>query len=154
MKPFRILSFFALIVILVAYSGCGGTDTPSEPLTDTQLTKLAKTWKVASVSLDGVDKTSDYSSFQLVFSGTKGNTVFGYSTSSRPPLSPWKASGSWEYGAAVETQLIRDKGTADELPMTYAVTETTLQITFTFNGSGYTSRTGVVKGQWVFNMRL
>jgi hypothetical protein len=154
MKPFRILSFFALIIILVAYSGCGGSDTPSEPLTDTQLTKLAKTWKVASVSLDGVDKTSDYSAFQLVFSGTKGNTVFGYSTSSRPSLSPWKASGSWEYGTAVETQMIRDKGTADELPMTYSVTETTLQITFTFNGSGYTSRTGVVKGQWVFNMRL
>jgi hypothetical protein len=68
-------------------------------------------------------------------------------------LSPWKASGSWEFGASPETQMIRDKGTADELAMTYSVNETTLSITFTFNGAGY-SRTGVVKGQWVYTFKL
>jgi len=50
--------------------------------------------------------------------------------------------------------MIRDKGTTDELAMTYAVTETTLSITFTFNGAGYTARTGVVKGQWIFTFKL
>ena len=154
MKPVRLLSFFALVVALLTYSGCGGDDTPEEPLSDVQLGKLTKTWKVQSVSLDGVDKTADYTSFQLVLNGTKGTTSFGYSTSGRPSLSPWKSSGAWEFGTAVETQIVRDKGTADELAMTYSVTESTLQITFTYNGSGYTSRAGVVKGQWVYNMKL
>lgn len=153
MKAFRLLLFFALVAALFTYSGCGGNDTPEEPITDVQLGKLAKTWKVASVSLDGVDKTSDYTNFQLTLSGTKGQTSFGYTTASRPALSPWKASGAWEFGTAVETQIIRDKGTADELAMTYAVSETSLQITFTYNGAGYTARTGVVKGQWVYNLK-
>lgn len=154
MKAFRLLLFFALVIALFTYSGCGGGDTPEEPITDVQLGKLTKTWKVASVSLDGVDKTSDYTNFQLTLTGTKGTTSFGYTTAGRPTLSPWKSGGSWEFGTAVQTQIIRDKGTADELAMTYAVTETTLQITFTYSGAGYTARTGVVKGQWVYNLKL
>ena len=153
MKVFRILSLIGLVAVLLTYSSCGGDDPASESVSDVQLGKLSKTWKINTVTLDGVDKIADYTSFQLVLSGTKGNTSFGYSTSGRPALSPWKASGSWEFGAAPETQMIRDKGTADELAMTYAVTETTLSITFTFNGAGY-SRTGVVKGQWVYTFKL
>lgn len=154
MKAFRILSLLGLVVALLTYSSCKDDKSAPEPITDVQLGKLSKTWKVDAVTLDGVDKKTDYAAFQLVLSGTKGNTSFGYTTTGRPTLSPWKSSGSWEFGTAPETQIIRDKGTADELPMTYAVTETTLSITFTFNGAGYTSRTGVVKGQWVFTFKL
>jgi len=153
MKVFRILSLIGLVAILLTYSSCGGDDPASESVTDVQLGKLAKTWKINTVTLDGVDKKADYAAFQLILSGTKGNTSFGYSTSGRPPLSPWKSSGSWEFGSAIETQMIRDKGTADELAMTYAVTETTLSITFTFNGAGF-SRTGVVKGLWIYTFKL
>jgi hypothetical protein len=154
MKALRILSLLGLVVALLTYSSCKDDKPTPEPITDVQLGKLAKTWKVDAVTLDGVDKKADYTAFQLVMSGTKGNTSFGYTTSGRPSLSPWKSSGTWEFGTAPETQIIRDKGTADELPMTYAVTETTLSITFTFNGAGYTARTGVVKGQWVFTFKL
>jgi hypothetical protein len=154
MKIIRFLSTFGLAAVLFAYAGCDGGSKPVVPITDVQLEKLTKTWKINSVTLDGVDKSSDYSAFQLVLSGTKGNTSFGYTTSGRPSLSAWKSSGNWEFGASPETQIIRDKGTADELAVTYAVTESTLQVTYTFNGSGYTSRTGVVKGQWIFNFKL
>jgi hypothetical protein len=154
MKKMKLLLSTGLIAALLVYAGCGGGNKPVEPITDVQLEKLTKTWKVQTVTLDGVDKTTDYSSFQLVLSGIKGNTSFGYTTSGRPSLSAWKSSGNWEFGTAVETQIIRDKGTADELAITYAVTESTLQITYNFNGSGYTSRTGVVKGQWIFNFKL
>ncbi len=153
MKVFRILSLLGLVAILLTYSSCGGDDPTSDSVSDVQLGKLSKTWKINTVTLDGVDKKADYAAFQLVMSGTKGNTSFGYSTSGRPALSPWKASGSWEFGTPVETQIIRDKTTADELAMTYAVTETTLSISFTFNGPGY-SRTGVVKGQWIYTFKL
>lgn len=154
MKALRILSLLGLVITLLTYSSCKDDKPTPEPVTDVQLGKLSKTWKITSVTLDGVVKTSEYTAFELAMSGTKGDTEFAYSTSGRPSLSPWKSNGKWEFGTAPETQIIRDKGTADELPMTYAVTETTLSISFTFNGAGYTSRTGVVKGQWVFTFKL
>jgi hypothetical protein len=151
MKALRILSLLGLVFSLLTYSSCKDDKPAPEPITDVQLGKLAETWKINTVTLDGVDKKSEYTAFELEMSGTKGNTTFDYSTKGRPSLSPWKSSGKWEFGTAPETQIIRDKGIpADELPMTYAVTETTLSLSFTFSGAGYTSRTGVVKGQWVF----
>jgi len=154
MKAFKILTLVGLLGVLLTYSSCKKDDPAPEPITDVQLGKLAKTWKINTVTLDGVDKKADYPSFTLTLTGTKGNTSFGYTTSGRPSLSPWKASGSWEFGTSPETQMIRDKGTADELAMTYAVTETTLSITFTFNGAGYPARTGVVKGVWIYTFKL
>jgi hypothetical protein len=153
MKAVKILSLIGLIGVLLTYSSCKKDKTEPEPITDVQLAKLAKPWKINTVTLDGVDKIADYTGFTLTLTGTKGNTSFGYSTLGRPSLSPWKASGSWEFGTTPETKMIRDKGTADELEMTYAVTETTLSLTFSFNGAGY-SRTGVVKGAWVYTFKL
>jgi hypothetical protein len=154
MKALRILSLLGLFAVLLTYSSCKDDPATPESITDVQLAKVAKTWKINTVTLDGNDRTAEYAAFQLVLSGTKGNTSFGYSTTGRPSLSPWKSSGSWQFGTAVETQMIRDKATADELAMNYTVTETTLQITFNFSGAGYAARTGVVTGNWVFTFKL
>lgn len=155
MKILRVLSLVLVSAALLTYMGCDGGGSTPEPIEDVQFTKLAKTWKISNVSFDGTDRTPDYTGFQLVLGGTKGTPPFSYNTSGRPALSPWKASGTWEFGSAVETQIIRDKGvTADELGMTYTVTESTLQLTFTFNRDGYTLRTDQVKGPWVFNFTL
>ena len=150
MKAIRILAMLGLFAVLVTYANCDGSKPNPEPVTDVQLGKLSKTWKISTVTLDGVDKKADYTAFQLALSGTKGNTSFGYTTTGRPALSPWKSGGTWEFGTAPETQIIRDKGTADELAMTYTVTEATLRVDFTFSGTGYSNRTGVVKGAWKF----
>lgn len=156
-KSVRILSLVALVLGLITFSNCGDDPPPAPPVADVQFDKLAKTWKITSAELDGVDidlTTAGYADFQLALSGTKGSPPFNYTTTARPSLSPWKASGKWEFGTAPETEMIRDKGTADELPMTYTVTESTLTINFTFNGTGYTARTGVVKGNWVYTFGL
>lgn len=157
MKALRILSLLLVTSVLLTYTGCKNDDPPAPPVTDVQFDKLikGKPWKITTATLDGVDKTSDYTGFTLTFSGTKGTPPFNYATSGRPTLSPWKASGTWDFGAAPETQIIRDIGIpADVLPVTYAVTEATLTISFTFNGAGYPARTGVVKGAWVFTFGL
>lgn len=154
MKAFRILALLFISAVLLTYAGCKGNDPDPVPVTDVQFDKLNKTWKINTVSLDGADKTADYTGFQLTLSGTKGTPPFNYATSGRPSLSPWPASGKWDFGAAPETQMIRDKGTADELAVTYAVTESTLTISFTFNGTGYAARTGVVKGAWIYTFGL
>lgn len=156
MKILRVISFLAVVVALSTYMGCKPKGSDPEPVADVQFAKLAKTWKASTVSLDGVDRTAEYTGFQLVLGGTKGNPPFSYTTSGRPsPKSPWKASGNWEFGSAVETQIIRDKGvTADELAISYTVTESTLTLTFTYNGEGYNSRTEVVQGPWIFTFTL
>lgn len=155
MKILRVLSLLAVVAVLSTYTGCKSKDPDPEPIADVQFTKLAKTWKVSTVSFDGTDRTADYTGFQLVISGTKGTPPFSYTTTGRPSLSPWKASGTWEFGSAVETQIIRDKGSvADELAINYTVTESTLTLTFDFDGDGYTARTGEVQGPWIFTFTL
>jgi hypothetical protein len=155
MKVLRILSLLSITAVLLTYAGCKGKGGDPEPIANVQFDKLKKTWKINTATLDGVDKTADYTGFQLTLSGTKGTPPFDYATSARPNLSPWKASGKWEFGSAVESQIIRDKGVAaDELSLTYTVTETTLTISFNFTGTGYSARTGVVSGNWVYTFKL
>lgn len=153
MKAFRVLLVVISLGVIISYSGCGGKSSPSESTQDKQFGLLsAQVWKVSTVSLGGVDQTSSYPAggLQLTISGTKGQTTFNYSCAGRPALSPWPASGTWAFGSDPVTQIIRDKGAANELAMTYTVTATTLQINFTYSGSGYT-RTNNVSGAWVFN---
>ena len=128
------------------------TDPPLATIEDIQLGKLSKTWTATSVKLDNVDQTG-YDNFALTLSGTAGGPVFPYSTTGRPVLGTWLSSGLWKFGASPETQIVRDPGTGDELNMTYSVTDTQLQITFTFTGDGYPGRVSNVKGQWVFTFQ-
>ncbi|MBN8650918.1 MAG: hypothetical protein J0L67_05805 [Cytophagales bacterium] len=160
MKILRVLSLLLVSAVLLTYMGCDGGGSTPEPIEDVQFTKLAKTWKITSVSYTGTgpqDRTAEYKdlNFQLVLNGTKGSPPFTYSTSGRPNISPWKANGTWEFGSAVETQIVRDKGvTADELGMTYVVTENTLTLTFSFLRDGYPARTEQVEGNWIFTFGL
>ena len=132
---------------------CKKGSGPGESVEDIQLKKLSKTWNFATAKLDNVDQAG-YDNFALTITGTAGNTSFGYSTTGRPQLSPWPSSGTWSFDTtSPETGIVRDPGTSDELAITYAVTDTQLQITFTFNGAGYPARTSNVKGQWVFTFQ-
>lgn len=149
MKSFRILTSVVSFAVILVFSGCGGKSSPAESTQDKQLGLLSHTWKAATVTLNSTDQSSSWTNFQLTISGTKGATSFTYSCAGRPALSPWPASGAWAFGTDPVTQIIRDKGTGDELPVTYTVTATTLQITFNYSGNGYT-RVNNVSGNWVF----
>jgi hypothetical protein len=152
LKP--ILSVIALAIML-GYSGCKGKDPDPTPVDEQQLALLSATWKVGTagnVTLDNVSKKADYAAFQLVLTGTPGATTFGYTTTGRPPLSAWPSSGDWKFDTAVETSIIRDPGNATkELNVSYTVTETQLELTFTYNGAGE-ARTSDVTGVWVFTL--
>jgi len=155
MKILRVLSLLLISAVLLTYRGCDGGGSTPEPIEDVQFTKLAKTWKVNTVTFTGTgaqDRTAEYKdiNFQLVLNGTKGTPPFSYTTTGRPSLSPWKASGTWTFGSAVETQILRD----DAVPIEYIVTESTLRLTFQFNGDGYAARTDQVQGSWVFTFTL
>lgn len=153
MQPLKYLLSAIAFGVLLTFSNCGGDSKPAVPITDQQLEKLVKPWKIKSATLDGVDKTSTYTGFLLTITGTKGATSFGYSTTSRPSVSPWKASGSWIFGTDPVTMMTRDAdNAADKLDMTYSVNDTQLQINFTYTGKGYT-RTEAVAGNWVYTFQ-
>ena len=74
-----------------------------------------------------------------------------YGVVGRPLISPWPAGGTWTFGSTVSSQVIRDPGTDDELDITYAVTNTTLEIDFHFTGEGYAAgRVSGADGHWVY----
>jgi hypothetical protein len=123
------------------------------PIPDQQLDLLSKTWKVTAVTLDGTDKMPDYPSFQITFSGTKGQTTFNYSTTGRTPspLYPWAKTGTLTFdGTTPATKLTRD----DNAIVTYGVTATQLTASFQFSGNGYAARVGNVQGLWSFTFGL
>jgi hypothetical protein len=150
MKAFRILTTVVSFGFIMVISGCGGKSSPAESTQDKQLGLLSKTWKIATVTLNSVDQSTSWTNFQLTITGTKGASSFSYSCTGRPALGPWPGNGAWAFGTDPVTQIVRDKGTADELPLTYTVTSTTLQVTFNYTGNGY-SRVSNVSGNWVFS---
>lgn len=157
MKILRVISFLAVAVALSTYMGCKSKGSDPEPIADVQFAKLAKTWKVSTVSFEGTDRTAEYTGFQLVLGGTKGSPPFTYTATGRPSnKSPWPASGTWEFGSAVESQIKRyNTIDDDELPIIYTVTESTLILTFTFPvGNGGYDRTKEVQGDWIFTFTL
>ena len=156
MKSFKLILLLLSVGVLFTLTNCGGDSKAAEPISDQQLTKLSKTWKLTSVTLNtNAVTTPSYTAFQLVITGTKGASSFGYQTSGRPSLSPWKASGTWAFVNGQEaTQITRDPdNTSDKLDMTYVVSESALEISFNFTGPGYT-RTDQVAGNWVFKFGL
>src|SRR6187399_2511 len=99
-----------MIVILgltgIILSGCSDNETPSAK--EKQLNSISGTWKVTAVSMDNVDVTSEYPSFELTISGSAKSDVFVYGVVGRPDLSPWPAGGTWSFGSDVKTALVRD----------------------------------------------
>jgi hypothetical protein len=132
-------------------SGCG-KDDPAPSQEEKQLNKLSDTWVVNTVTMDGGDVTSDYSSFELTLSGSANSAVYAYGVIGRPLLSPWPSGGTWTFGSDVVTDIRRDPGTGDQLQMNYTVTDTQLTIEFSFSGTGYNApaRVNSAAGNWIY----
>jgi len=142
----KLLLVIAIGMMVLALIDCksGGDPAPDEK--EVQLGKLTANWKCSGAVRDGVAQTG-YDNFQVTISGTPGAETFNYSTTGRPALSPWPATGTWSFGTNVSTDMLRDSS----LPVTYSATDSQLQLTFQFSQAGFPGRTEVVTGQWVFS---
>lgn len=161
MKHTRIFLLGVSLIALLIFAGCG-SHSKTQPVQDTQLALLTKTWTVSSVTLGGTDVTNsngwNWTSFTLTVSGQPGqgaNGVYNYTCANRPNAGtdPWPTNGTWSFGASPTSQVVRDPSTTN-LPMTYTVNAagSTLQISFTLStGAGW--RTNNVTGNWVFNLK-
>ena len=152
----RILSLLILVAITTLYIACGGKDDDKETEESKQFKKLKAVWTMQSAG-DPSDRTADFSDPALVLT-ISGNYVEGgtysYSlTGERPPISPWPASGTWKFGNPKSSQIIRDPGGVNEIPMTYVVSDTNLEIEFTVpeGSAGWPGgRISSVSGNWTF----
>ena len=155
MKRTNLLIALLLLTVSFAFWGCPDPAAPAVSPKDAQLTKLTKTWKATSVTYgsSGSPQTG-YESFTLTVTSTPGSETFSYTTTGRPASStnpvPWPPSGTFTFEPDFATLVKRDDGTI----VTYSVTATQLQLTFNYTGSGFTSRTGNVVGDWSFTMGL
>jgi hypothetical protein len=162
MKIFsRILSLLVIASLGLFYAGCGGSSSTGKAAEQTQLESLSKTWTLQSVTLGGVDKSSDFTGVTLILSGTyaAGGTYAYHMKGTFPNPSPWPNTGTWKFGGktgtALTTQITRDTGD-NLIAMTYTLTGSSLEIKFTLpeSAAGWTggvfARSAQVKGDWVF----
>lgn len=142
-KLLFVIAVGMMILVLTDCKSGGGDPEPNEA--DVQLGKLTATWKCSAATKGGVAQDG-YNDFKLILSGTAGSDTFNYSCTDRPSLSPWPANGTWKFGTNVATDITRDS----DLPVSYSVTDSQLQVTFTYSGAGFAGRTNEVNGTWVF----
>lgn len=142
----RIAAASLLIVMTAALTyltGCGGSDPAPVSQQEVVKTKLtAATWKMQTVMVGGVDKSSVYQDLTLKFTDTGFTSTNGEAV--------WPASGTWSFTDANATAIQRDDGLTVTLQ---EVTDTSLKLALTWNkttlGPG---RVASVSGQHVFSL--
>ena len=146
----------ALLGASAVFMGCSGPTPPAPNPQDEQLAKLSHTWTATAVTMDSQPVSGYVGTFKLTISGDPGQTTFDYTTSGRPTgPTPWPPSGQWTFGTDFSTVVIRSDY---DLPVTYSVNATTLQLTFDYGHcpntgiacDDYTGRMASVAGQWSF----
>lgn len=158
MKRTKFLIALTLLGASVSFWQCGSDPAPAEDPQDAQLKKLSQTWKATAVTFNSTPVTG-YENFTLTVSGTPGQDTFNYTVTGRPAgvVTPWPASGTFTFGTDFATVIIRNDGSGVTIPVTYSVSATQLQMTFTYDCptcTGYTGRTTNVNGNWSFTFGL
>ncbi|GHN02107.1 hypothetical protein WSM22_35960 [Cytophagales bacterium WSM2-2] len=131
-----------LLVGCLAISSCSksSSETPSEKA----LKLLTGTWHISTVTVDGVDKTSQFAGFALTLVPGLYSTV---ATVSNPV---WSAAGTWSFTDNNATSITRDDNVVVNITSLTSTSLTlTLQWTKTTYGGG---RTSSVSGTHVFTL--
>lgn len=129
--------------------GCKNDDDNGPTPEELQIEKLTATWVMSSVSLDGADRTADWTSFALTATGT-----LTYSTTNSGDDNVWPTSGTWSFagteGAGLNV-LNRSDGVTVNID---AITDTSLDLSFTFAlaSPNMESRVASIEGDWIFKM--
>ncbi len=145
----------ACSVLLLTYGvtylvGCGGGGDPTPQISETeQAVKnlTGSSWKMKSVTIDGVDKSSLFTSFTMTFTKS-GSTNGSYTTTGGGVV--WPGNGNWALQSGVSSFTRAEDGLAVKID---ELTETSFKMSLTWSkttlGPG---RIQSLKGQYVFAM--
>jgi hypothetical protein len=145
----KIINFLAIAVALggiTLVSSCHKDSNPSPNIKN----QVAKTWvlnrdEAQPVTVDGYNKTPDYTNFALTVTNSGSYTIAGNATKS-----VWPNSGSFTYSDVNTTngtttfKLTRQ----DNLQIACTLTGSKLSMSFTFNET--VNQGNRVSGQWTF----
>jgi hypothetical protein len=116
----KILIIYTLAIAMMVLVSCGGGKKDASPTVETMLT--TGTWKLKTVTVDGVNKNDLFSNFSLSFTPTEFSSVNG------APV--WPTSGTWAFASADKKTFTRNDGLVVTLN---AITETELTLTLTWS---------------------
>ncbi len=132
----------AVILSMLVLSSCGGGGGSTPPATEVTTNQLkANTWRISTVTVDGVDQTTLFAGMTLSFTATNYTTTNGKAV--------WPASGTWSFTDNTAKKIKR----SDNLEVTIAeVSSTTLKLSLNWaTGSLGTGRVESVAGNHVFS---
>lgn len=151
MKPIHSFSsvarFFMLIIFLFGCSqfmSCGskGGDPGLTVAEQVKAKLIAHSWKVITVTVDGVDKTTLFTNFSITFAATSFTTTNGGLV--------WPSSSTWSFTDTNATAFTRGDGLIVQL---LEATDTSLKMGLTWNKNTFgPGRIESVSGQHVFVM--
>jgi len=137
----RIILIALTLMMGVMINSCKKTKVTPKTEEELQIEKLALVWVpkagTGAITIDGVDVSTDWANFVLTVTDKAYQTTGSFSTE------VWPASGSWAFGADVNT-LVRDG-----IDVSIAVTDTALRLEFDYTVGG---RLEAIEGKWIFNM--
>lgn len=139
---FLVLSIMSFTLWLSACGG-GGDGGGGNPQPDTNETLLTSgTWKVNSVTVDGVDKDNLFTGLTLHFSSG------AYTAANGGPV--WPASGTWSFDGDNEQTFTRGDGIQVTIR---AISSSELTLSLVWDSATLAGgREQSIKGQYVFQM--
>jgi len=135
------LHIAAVMVMLFAILTFPGCKKPIEEPSKRDVTKamlMSGTWKIQSVTVDGVDKTSVYHDLTLSF------TASGFTSTHGGPV--WPATGTWTFTSDEATAIKRGDNVEVQI---LDITASALQLGLAWNKTTF-GRVSSVSGQHVF----
>ncbi len=157
MKNLNYFLSLAVLVIILASAGCGGSDGPGVPADDQVGTKFASAWNATSVVFETTqDRSTDYANFVLTIGYNAETNEGSYSISGGPTdgTKPFASSGTWTFDGTIADpsvtffNVLRNDGLVMKIEQ---LTDTNLQMSFSFDPADHeSSRTEAVEGTWVF----
>jgi hypothetical protein len=125
------------IILIISLSGCKEA-TPSGSEINTGILS-SHTWKIKSLMVDNVDKTSLYTGMTLNLTGT------AYSTTNGSPV--WPTTGTWSFDSEDGLQLTRNDGTAVIIK---EISDDKLVFELNWTKTTYGGRVSSVSGHHIF----
>jgi len=145
MKTFNYLFSLLIMISLITFSNCGDTKKDPVPTEAEKTTKLltAATWKLQSLTIDGVSDNNFFKGLTITFSAT------GYTTTNGDPI--WPASGTWDYadGPTSARKIKRNDNvevTIDE------ITASNLTLSLQWDKTTTGGRTSSIPGKHIFKL--
>ena len=134
------------ILFVALLISCKGGNNP-DPIPPTFEEKLAGTWSLSSVKIDGSDVTSDYSGFSITFDANLNYSI------ANGGLTFTQTSGSWGTASQTDTGATGYlAGITNQVTLAFSNANKTLTLSFTVDNNtfGLGGRVSGLAGNYVF----